>query len=717
MKCDDLTEGVGRITKQNQTVDVGPNQISIEAGKFGNKVDKDGRPATIGKKVKGSSTNVLFNLGLTESSITKGIQAVEGALIPNPKNTFLTKADTAYDHYKLGTNMANLKTVKKGANYDEPDVIVAPYAGKKEMKYLMKQLKRIGYDVQDAQGYQDTHFDDQPTGGEEPPQIKDTGKLGKIKVSSLVPVQKNRSYDKLAKQFDKVENGNYSPLTIDPKGRIVNGHHRYDALRILGLEYAVVRMMGSYLEETMDACDPKKNLAEALGEISKNIEIYVDMDGVLADFFGEWSKSQGVDNWKQIDDPAKAIGKIKDIDDFWLNLPVLPKAKSLLSLIKQVKGSYKICTSPLADDPRSEPHKREWVKKNLDFFPPEKVIVTHNKPQFATQPDGTPNILIDDYGVNIEAWEKAGGIGFKYKDYKFNRTAKAIKQKMDAPIEENLIEKEMDCPPATQDLELNTKNRDATLKNFNYGPLNVSEPGDYWEKIAEYWKTDVKAAKASNCGNCVAFDISPRMDDCMPGETSDEDGRLGYCWMHHFKCHSARSCHTWAKGGPIEDDDKSHDWQERGEKESIEEGYKLHLERDDDLMVLHIVDTKSGKRTEVRGKPGYERGNYDANDKLHKLLDTVGKSANIAELINGEVVTINPKHPDAERAKKATDVAYNENFADGKKKGKSRPGRVKRSGASCKGSVTKLRARAKKASGEKAKMYHWCANMKSGKKK
>jgi len=58
-----------------------------------------------------------------------------------------------------------------------------------------------------------------------------------------------------------------------------------------------------------------------------------------------------------------------------------------------------------------------------------------------------------------------------------------------------------------------------------------------------------------------------------------------------------------------------------------------------------------------------------------------------------------------------------ENFADGKVKGKSRPGRVKRAGASCNGSVTDLRRRAKNASGEKAKMYHWCANMKSGRKK
>lgn len=52
-----------------------------------------------------------------------------------------------------------------------------------------------------------------------------------------------------------------------------------------------------------------------------------------------------------------------------------------------------------------------------------------------------------------------------------------------------------------------------------------------------------------------------------------------------------------------------------------------------------------------------------------------------------------------------------------KEDAESSPGRVKRSGASCKGSVTKLRKMAKKYGGEKGKMYHWCANMKGGKKK
>jgi len=59
----------------------------------------------------------------------------------------------------------------------------------------------------------------------------------------------------------------------------------------------------------------------------------------------------------------------------------------------------------------------------------------------------------------------------------------------------------------------------------------------------------------------------------------------------------------------------------------------------------------------------------------------------------------------------------NENFADSKVKGKSRPGRVARAGASCAGSVTDLRAKAKKYGGERGKMYHWCANMKGGRKK
>jgi len=231
----------GRIVKGvNTTPDVDVNSISKEAAKLGFTVDKDGVPPTLSKKVKGKSTNVAFNLGMTE-----------GNLFKNPANTFLTKSDTAYDFLKIGTNLANLKDVPSDSNVDEPDVMIAPYAGAKEMKYLMKQLNRIGYKTQDASGYKDAHFDDKPTGGNAPPQLKKLGSLGKIKIDKLKSVQNERQWHKLGKQLVKVNNDDYAPIQIDRKGRVINGHHRLDALRLVGEEYARVYMADDVVENML----------------------------------------------------------------------------------------------------------------------------------------------------------------------------------------------------------------------------------------------------------------------------------------------------------------------------------------------------------------------------------------------------------------------------------------------------------------------------------
>ena len=125
------------------------------------------------------------------------------------------------------------------------------------------------------------------------------------------------------------------------------------------------------------------------------------------------------------------------------------------------------------------------------------------------------------------------------------------------------------CPKATRDLKTNTINRNKSIKApwIQYGPLNLADT-DYWVRIAKHWRTTVRVAMKSRCANCVAFDISPRMLDCISaGQPSkrieDAEGWLGYCWMHHFKCHSARSCYTWAAGGPITENKDSFEWQEK----------------------------------------------------------------------------------------------------------------------------------------------------------
>lgn len=121
----------------------------------------------------------------------------------------------------------------------------------------------------------------------------------------------------------------------------------------------------------------------------------------------------------------------------------------------------------------------------------------------------------------------------------------------------------------------------------------------------------------------------------------------------------------------------------------------------------------------------YRRVNWVDYDKVAELVPRIGsilKSMPIVVDAEGWIIDGNHRAAAAAEAGLTSVLAYvpattNENFADGKVKGKSRPGRVKRAGASCDGSVTDLRARAKKYSGERAKMYHWCANMKSGKAK
>ena len=98
---------------------------------------------------------------------------------------------------------------------------------------------------------------------------------------------------------------------------------------------------------------------------------------------------------------------------------------------------------------------------------------------------------------------------------------------------------------------------------------------------------------------------------CIPGKTSepveDEFGVLGYCWMHHFKCHSARSCNTWAAGGPINEDEVSFDWQKRNLKQAIDKEpidpdmYQDDTEREKNESLRNWFKKEKWVRIDTRG--------------------------------------------------------------------------------------------------------------------
>jgi 5'(3')-deoxyribonucleotidase len=157
-------------------------------------------------------------------------------------------------------------------------------------------------------------------------------------------------------------------------------------------------------------------LLEAAEEAHSKPVVYVDMDGVLADLYNHAAKLHDVDHynhmtpeqWESFFRDSNAHHLFRDIKPF-------PTANKLLSMVKKFAGGYTILSSPLIfDKAGSIRGKREWLAKHVKVAP-DDVVFEHDKYKYAVQPDGTPNILIDDYSVNINKWRAAGGIAIKYQ--------------------------------------------------------------------------------------------------------------------------------------------------------------------------------------------------------------------------------------------------------------------------------------------------------------
>ncbi len=149
--------------------------------------------------------------------------------------------------------------------------------------------------------------------------------------------------------------------------------------------------------------------------------VYLDMDGVLADFFGGVEKMYGVDHWKQLTSDKTKDLKKEVIDritgtDFFATLPKFQSADALIDMVKKFTGGkFSINTSPLrGDNENSGKYKKVWISNNIDK--PDEVVVTGRKETYAKdKASGTPNILIDDRPVNIQRWQDAGGYGILYQ--------------------------------------------------------------------------------------------------------------------------------------------------------------------------------------------------------------------------------------------------------------------------------------------------------------
>lgn len=195
-----------------------------------------------------------------------------------------------------------------------------------------------------------------------------------------------------------------------------------------------------------------ETLVEAeVGSIDSPI-VYVDMDGVIADFNGgvnvNASAQASRDKYLKVlanfpellhitDDEIKARLKGPQTDPglkalkkawndyrqrkfmmtgnpgFFLNLPVLPGAAEMLRRITELTGKKpSILTAPVDDNPeRCAQEKQQWLQNNLSGLY-SGFHCTQDKASFAT-----PNsILVDDRTKYTVPFENAGGISILHKN-------------------------------------------------------------------------------------------------------------------------------------------------------------------------------------------------------------------------------------------------------------------------------------------------------------
>ena len=149
----------------------------------------------------------------------------------------------------------------------------------------------------------------------------------------------------------------------------------------------------------------------------KIAKIFVDMDGVLADFNGSFDilnglKGQTAREYELTHGTVALWEKIYSVPNFFLDMRPFDHTTDLWSLCSFVSDQVVVLSTPSrTNSPICMLQKRQWLDKHIGkdvgaIFDAAK----YRYAEFA-------RILIDDSPKKIKAWEEAGGIGHLFTDY------------------------------------------------------------------------------------------------------------------------------------------------------------------------------------------------------------------------------------------------------------------------------------------------------------
>ena len=161
-----------------------------------------------------------------------------------------------------------------------------------------------------------------------------------------------------------------------------------------------------------------RELAMGLEEQETSYKVYLDMDGVIANFNKRFKDISGMSP-KEFESKygTKEFWNLIDEDNkisFWVGIEEMPGAKALVDYVK--KYNFELLTSPSAKK-QSYLGKLLWVRNHSSLFGGKpRVNFRRAKEKHLVKDKLTEkDILIDDREDTIERWNTAGGTGIHYK--------------------------------------------------------------------------------------------------------------------------------------------------------------------------------------------------------------------------------------------------------------------------------------------------------------
>lgn len=133
-------------------------------------------------------------------------------------------------------------------------------------------------------------------------------------------------------------------------------------------------------------------------------KIYVDLDGVLADFDTQYNTMFGPETRED-----KILWKnIKSVDKWFFNLPMMKDAQVLLNYLRNHPYGFKILTATGLDFEDVSRQKMEWCRVNLGLGR-DRVITVPKGVSKSLYAETRYDILIDDTQKVVDAWRAYGG--------------------------------------------------------------------------------------------------------------------------------------------------------------------------------------------------------------------------------------------------------------------------------------------------------------------